>query len=347
MIKVATNFVSFLEGQEPTPELVDEFCNTPMKKSVVKYFLFSNEITFEVQEDIRDYTESIYPDVTDFLKYKEFTSCQQSTIRDYRAKLENFYNVYSKMNENLDYDITEDDVKDFLKNKKVTVKSVYINLFTQYFKYHKKEFSIFVNKKEIRKAKAEKTIEKVLNRDETKKLLKYIDKLNESDDNEYLLKSIFTLYLYTGCRLIELQQLNFSDVDLKRKEAWVTGKGNKKRRAYFNSNPNMTKFLKNHFNRYKDQLKIRDLPLILNHNFQRVSTSHIQELVKNTFKTLGFDNSKSTHSLRHTYGTILVNNGVKLKNIQKALGHEDIETTLIYADISAQTKKAVNGKFKV
>ena len=65
------------------------------------------------------------------------------------------------------------------------------------------------------------------------------------------------------------------------------------------------------------------------------------------------DMSKSTyvyrfHTLRHTYATYLLDKGVPLENIQRCLGHEQLDTTLIYAKVSdKKTKHLVNEAFNM
>lgn len=306
-----------------------------MKKSVIKYFLIANNINIHKEKKEIKITSS-YSKIASFLKHKEFTSCKQSTLKDYKTKIENFYKIYSEIN--------QENVKEFLHYKKITVKSAYINLFAQYFKFHNMEFNLCYSKKDLKKEKLQKTKDKLLTTAEIKKLINYINKLSE---NDYETKAIFTLYIYTGCRLSELKNAKFSNLDLKTKELTVTGKGDKKRIIYLNSNPELYKFLKLHHKRCKEILKKRDLPILHNIRLQPMSDSYIQKKVKEIFKKLGFDDNKSIHSLRHNFGTILYNNGVSLPSIQKILGHSDIKTTEIYVELSTQTKKEIKGRFKV
>jgi len=339
-MKIASNFILFLGGSEPTSELVNRFTNNnKTKKSIIKYFLLANNISLKEKTIEKDFTESIYPQITEFLKYKEFTSCKQSTIKDYKTKLEKYYEKYKELKEGY--------VIDFLKEEKLTVKATYLSLFKQYFSYHKKHLNIPIRKKDIKIARRASTKVKVLYEYELRKVEALIVKLDISDPDQYLLKTILILYMYTGCRVSELYNKMFSEIDFKSKEIWVVGKGNKPRPVSLETSPKLLKFLKEHRKKYAKELEKKDLPIILNRNLQPVSISCIQKKVKKVFNELGFDNNKSIHSLRHSFGTNLANNGLDKFTISEVLGHSNIETTENYIRLSKQMQQKVKGKFKV
>lgn len=338
-LNIAQKFINFLGGSEPTSELVKQFCDNRNKKSIIKYFLIANNITIEQQKETKDYTNSNNKDIEDFLKYKEFTACKQLTIKDYRTKLEKFYKQFDQL--------TENNVREFLSTEKVTVKSSYINLFKQYFKFHNKNFNLYVKKNDLINAKNEVIKVKVLTKDEIKKIEKYVENLDEKNNDQYLLKTILIVYLYSGCRVSELINTKFSEINFKEKTLEVIGKGDKKRTIYLEVCPKLIKFLREHKQKYKVLLQEKDLPIILNQNYQPLSKITIQKKVKKVFQELKFDENKSIHSLRHSYGTILANNNVPIEIISHLLGHTNIITTKIYVDLSQQMKRTSKGKFKV
>jgi site-specific recombinase XerD len=75
------------------------------------------------------------------------------------------------------------------------------------------------------------------------------------------------------------------------------------------------------------------------------SSQAIQFLVKKHLKTLGlYENEKSVHALRHSYAVEFYRQEKDLRGLQKQLGHSSIQTTQIYADVTAQDiQKQIKG----
>ncbi|MGA2227585.1 MAG: tyrosine-type recombinase/integrase [Syntrophobacteraceae bacterium] len=71
----------------------------------------------------------------------------------------------------------------------------------------------------------------------------------------------------------------------------------------------------------------------------------IQQLVKKYLKSLGlYENEKSVHALRHSYAVEFYKQQKDLRALQKQLGHSSIETTQIYADVTAEDiQKQIRG----
>nr|WP_281793453.1 tyrosine-type recombinase/integrase [Desulforhabdus amnigena] len=71
----------------------------------------------------------------------------------------------------------------------------------------------------------------------------------------------------------------------------------------------------------------------------------IQQLVKKHLKALGlYENEKSVHALRHSYAVEYYRQEKDLRGLQKQLGHASIQTTQIYADVTAEDiQKQIRG----
>ena len=179
--------------------------------------------------------------------------------------------------------------------------------------------------KDIDAPKLKKTLPRYLTLDESISLLESVDGPNRERD-----LCILTLFLNCGLRISELIGLNLSDVheDALR----VLGKGNKVRMVYLNQACLDT---------LRDYLAVRRPitgpdrdALFLSARNQRISRSMVNALVKKHLSQAGLDSTQySSHKLRHTAATLMLQNGVDVRAVQEVLGHEHLNTTEIYTHI--------------
>lgn len=141
---------------------------------------------------------------------------------------------------------------------------------------------------------------------------------------------ILTLFLNCGLRISELIVLDITDIqdDALR----VLGKGNKVRVVYLND------ACKDALNRYMEvrrPISGKDRnALFLSGQNKRISRSTVHALVKKHLSVAGLDSERySSHKLRHTAATLMLQNGVDVKAVQEVLGHAHLNTTEIYTHI--------------
>jgi len=334
--KVASDFVNFLEGREPTQKLIDEFCINPTRKSIIKYFLLSNDITVQQLEESTTIS-SYNKEIERFLRYKQTYACTlDSTLKIYKKRLENLYDFLRGQ------EPTNELITYFISQKKTTEKVNYSNLFNQYFKFLKSDIEqIKISKKQLDNERFKVIKDKILSREQIKKLLEYSEKLDIENFEEFNIKSIILYSVFLGTRVSELYNSDTSKIDLKGKIITLRGKGNKYRDVAIDTNKTLLEHVRIHLKLYKNK------PLILNRSHQRMAITTMQKKVKKIFEELGFEDNKSIHSLRHSFGTLLYENGVDLNHIKTVMGHSDIKTTKIYVRVSNVANKAIKGKMKI
>ena len=173
--------------------------------------------------------------------------------------------------------------------------------------------------------KLRKNLPKYLTLDESLELLASVDGPHKERDY-----CILTIFLNCGLRISELIGLNLTDIqgDALR----VLGKGNKVRIVYLND------ACKTALERYlavRRPVSGRDQnALFLSSRNQRISRSNVHALVKKHLSQAGLDSARySSHKLRHTAATLMLQNGVDVKAVQEVLGHEHLNTTEIYTHI--------------
>lgn len=179
--------------------------------------------------------------------------------------------------------------------------------------------------KELDSPKLKKNLPKYLTLDESLELLESVDGPNRERDY-----CILTIFLNCGLRISELIGLNLSDI--QDEALRVLGKGNKVRIVYLNDAclAALGRYLA-----VRRPITGRDQnALFLSSRNQRVSRSTVHALVKKHLSHAGLDSTQySTHKLRHTAATLMLQNGVDVKAVQEVLGHEHLNTTEIYTHI--------------
>lgn len=131
-------------------------------------------------------------------------------------------------------------------------------------------------------------------------------------------------FLYaTGCRVSEVATLDIRDVDFKRRECIVLGKGNKERRVYFT--PVTAELLEEYLSSRKDEHKA----LFIGRGSSRLGKNGIEAALKRIGKRADVENVHP-HRYRRTLATNLLNRGMRIQDVAAILGHEDLKTTQIY-----------------
>ncbi|MCL2827539.1 MAG: tyrosine recombinase XerC [Oscillospiraceae bacterium] len=173
--------------------------------------------------------------------------------------------------------------------------------------------------------KSLKSLPKFLSLDESVQLLSSIDGANVERDF-----CIITLFLNCGLRISELIGLNRTDV--REDYLRVIGKGNKERIVYLNDAciAAVTSYLP-----VREKLVCKEKnAFFVSRNRNRISRSTVHLLVKKYLLMAGLDSTQySSHKLRHTAATLLLQNGVDVRTLQEVLGHEHLNTTQIYTHV--------------
>ena len=183
--------------------------------------------------------------------------------------------------------------------------------------------------KDLDTPKAKKSLPKYLTLDESIELLENVDGANSERDY-----CIITLFLNCGLRISELIGLDIGDIqgDALR----VLGKGSKTRIVYLND---ACKAALERYLSVRRPITGKDAQaLFLSTRNQRISRSNVHALVKKHISHAGLDSSEySSHKLRHTAATLMLQNGVDVKAVQEVLGHEHLNTTEIYTHIDNES----------
>lgn len=149
------------------------------------------------------------------------------------------------------------------------------------------------------------------------------------------------LYL-TGIRRAEILGLNDVDVDCFACQIRVTGKRNKQRIVPFGEE------LAAHIQEYRvaresiarqtDPAR-GSSPFLVGMRGGRLSVSSLAKIVSESLAYVTAQQRRGPHTLRHSFATVMLNNGADLQSIQKLLGHQSLKTTEIYTHLSFEELK--------
>jgi integrase/recombinase XerD len=143
-----------------------------------------------------------------------------------------------------------------------------------------------------------------------------------------------------GLRLSEGAFLRVQDIDSARMMVRVLGKGSKERDVPL---PERTLFLLREFWRtHRSQQWLFPARLGHDDSSQPLKPKNVQEAFRQAVRKSGIKKAAHVHSLRHSYGTHLLEAGVNLRVIQSILGHDSPRTTAIYTHLTPQVIESVS-----
>ncbi len=147
---------------------------------------------------------------------------------------------------------------------------------------------------------------------------------------------IFEILLGTGIRLGSLVGLNIGDIDLQTGTLQIRAKGGAQERVFLN--PGLSSMLAGYLRETAPEAKRGgNVLLIRSKSGQRLGRRQIQLNFARRLKQAGITRPFSLHSLRHTFTTRLYQRTGDLYLVQRALGHRQITTTEIYAQVSDES----------
>jgi len=277
-----------------------------------------------------------------YFDYLESKSLSDNTVKNYFRDLIDYF-IYLKLNDlsptksiepkyirkMLSFLIDKGFSKVSISRKISAIKS-YIT-FLEKFNYSKNNYSELISI-----PKKSKSLPKVMTKKEVSQLIKHVEmntKKNLRDD------ALIELLYSTGLRVSEVANLKLKDINLKKSEIKILGKGNKERIVIFNnkSKEKIIRYLKND----KRFISLKTEALFQNKFKEALTTRSIQRILKKYLNFSGINSKYSTHTLRHTFATHLLEGGADIKVIQQLLGHSSPETTKIYTHVSSSTLKNV------
>lgn len=270
-----------------------------------------------------------------FLDAKRIEGCSDRTIAYYRATIDHFI-------DNIDEPIRSiptETIRNYLANyqnrskcSKVTVDNIRRNISSFFSWLEEEDYILKSPMRRIHKIKTAKVVKQIIS-DEGIEILR--DSCSQPRD-----LAIIDMLYSTGIRVGELVNLNIADINFEQRECIVFGKGDKERRVYFDAKTKI--HLQNYLRLRSDDNPALFVTLDAPHKRLKISGVEIR------LRELGRKNHLEKihpHKFRRTMATRAIDKGMPIEQVQKILGHSQIDTTMQYAIVNQNNVKASHQKY--
>lgn len=279
-----------------------------------------------------------------FVASKKAVNRQTETLKQYSREIYNMLNFLGKRLE----DITGMDLRYYYgvmrerRGIKMSTMQTRLHYLSSFWDFLITEELVHSNPvKKVGLLKLEKTIKKPYTAEEMEALRVNCVTLRDRALVEFLYS--------TGVRVSELVSLNVGDIETGKQELIVYGKGSKERKTY------LTDSAKFYLRRYllercaeddktMEQLQKEPLFVTLDYPHGRLSVPGVQYMLRQLGKRAGLENVHP-HRFRRTIATDLLSRGMPIEQVKEFLGHEKLDTTMIYCTVKADSVRASHKKY--
>ena len=151
--------------------------------------------------------------------------------------------------------------------------------------------------------------------------------------------AVIELLFATGMRISELCSLKPSDIDLENNTVLIYGKGSKERILQF-GNCEVISALATYQSTFKADISACGY-FFVNKRKQKLSDQSVRFMINRYAALAGIEQHITPHMFRHSFATLLLEQDVDIRYIQKMLGHSSISTTEIYTHVSSAKQKDI------
>ena len=280
------------------------------------------------------YTNIEYMDM--FISAKRIEGCSERTLAYYKATIEHMLSIIVTPLRQ----VQTDDLRAYLAEyqlrnncSKTTVDNIRRNLSSFFSWLESEDYIIKSPIRRIHKIRTGSKVKETLSEE-------CIEKLRDSCLQIRDLAMIDLLYS-TGIRVGELVNLNINDINFEERECIVYGKGNKQRKVYFDAKTKV------HLKRYLEQRKdcSEALFVTLDSPFERLKISGVEIRLRKLGQLALLDQRVHPHKFRRSMATRAIDKGMPIEQVQKLLGHQQIDTTMHYAMVNQSNVKIAHRKF--
>lgn len=270
-----------------------------------------------------------------FLEAKKMEGCSERTIKYYKVTVEQLLGKIIRPIRRITTEEMRKYLVDYQKINncgKTTVDNIRRNISSFFSWLEEEDYILKSPMRRIHKIRAEKLVKNVITDEDIEKLRDGCTCLRDV--------AMIDLLYSTGIRVGELVRLNRSDINFSERECVVLGKGDKERKVYFDAKSKV--HLINYLNTRKD-----DNPALfvsLDKPNDRLKISGVEIRLRQLGRKLNLDRVYP-HKFRRSMATRAIDKGMPIEQVQKILGHSQIDTTMQYAIVNQNNVKAAHRKY--
>ena len=270
-----------------------------------------------------------------FIDAKRIEGCSMRTLSYYQVTVEHLLSQITCPIRK----ITTDQIRCYLANyqkrnncSKVTVDNIRRNISSFFSWLEEEDYILKSPMRRIHKIKTKQAVKEIIS-DEIIELLR---------DNCKCLRDLAMIALLysTGIRVGELVGLNISDINFEERECVVYGKGDKERRVYFDAKAKL------HLQNYIES-RVDNNPALfvtLDAPYDRIKISGVEIRIRELGRKLDIEKIHP-HKFRRTMATRAIDKGMPIEQVQKILGHSQIDTTMKYAIVNQNNVKTSHRRY--
>ena len=270
-----------------------------------------------------------------YIAAKRVEGCSDKTLRYYETSISN---ALASINKPVKQ-ITTDDLRLYLdtyqqRNNagKVTIDNVR-RVLSSFFSWLEDEDYILKSPvRRIHKVKTGKTVKETYSDEALEIMRDHAENIRDL--------ALIDLLASTGMRVGELVQLNRGDIDFENRECIVFGKGDKERKVYFDARAKI--HLQNYLAERTDDNPALFVTLLS--PFNRLKISGVEIRLRELGRKLNIP-KVHPHKFRRTLATMAIDKGMPIEQVQHLLGHQSIDTTMVYAQVSQSNVKNSHRKY--
>ena len=273
--------------------------------------------------------------LTLFLEAKKIEGCSERTIDYYRTTIQHLIRKLTVSVRKMTTELIRSYLVDYQKINncsKVTVDNIRRNISSFFSWLEEEDYILKSPMRRIHKIKTKQQVKETISDED-------IERLRDNCSCIRDLAMIDLLYS-TGIRVGELVNLNISDIDFEARECVVFGKGDKERRVYFDAKAKL------HLKEYIKSRTDNDSALFvtLDAPHARLKISGVEIRIRELGRKLKL-HKIHPHKFRRTMATRAIDKGMPIEQVQKILGHSQIDTTMQYAIVNQNNVKASHQKY--
>ena len=272
--------------------------------------------------------------IDEFIEELKKKQASANTVASYERDISQFCDYFEKKSKKI-FDLNKDDMSEYIEQMKINNKSnstisrmvASIKAFYKYLLSKKLVEENITNGADIPKVNRKDPI--VLN---TKEIEKLLEQPNLNDLKGQRDKAMLELLYVTGMRVTELISLKVDDINISNLYVKVKKKNTERQIPI---GIYATRCMKNYINEVRPLLikTEQEKSLFINANGQKMTRQGFWKILKQYKEEANIDKDLTPHTLRHSFAVHLVQKGTDIRTVQQILGHTDIASTMLYAQM--------------